>query len=214
MNRDRIDGNLLFAQNAINNATNNEAIALALAEFGFDADRITEGRTLLNQAQILITAQIKEYGEQFAATDDMYEAHAEANASYMKHLKIARIALRGNRGAAESMMLNGDRSQSYSGWLNQSKAFYVNGLNTSEVLEAMARFGITKEKLEAGQALVITAEKKLTDQLKEKGEAQQATIERDSVLEELNRFINDLIGISKIALEGKPQYLEMLGVVV
>lgn len=211
MNRNTIDGQLLFAQNVLNNAATNPEIATALADFGYPAERITTGEELLTTARDLVNTQSKEYGEQFAATDAMNQAKILANSEYVKHLKVARIALRGDRSAATSMELDGDRKRSFSGWLSQTKAFYANALGNPTVLEALAGFGITTEKLEANQTLVIDAEQKLNDQLKEKGEAQQATLDRDAALDALNAYISDLVAISRIALEDKPQYLEMLG---
>ena len=78
----------------------------------------------------------------------------------------------------------------------------------------MARFGITQEKLEAGQQLVNEVEKKLNNQLKEKGDAQNATQVRDETFEDLQDWMSDFIGISRIALKDKSQYLEILGIVV
>ncbi|WP_370086388.1 hypothetical protein [Ekhidna sp.] len=214
MNRDTMDGKLLFAGNLLTNASSNTDIATALATFGYTTEKLDEGKALLDAARNLVDKQKQEYGEQFAATDAMNAAREVANGQYMMHLKIARIALKNDRGAEESLRLRGDRKDSFSGWLNQAKAFYANALASQSIIDAFGRFGITQEKLQAGQALVADAEQKLNEQLKEKGEAQQATLERDAALDSLNDYISDLVAISRIALEDKPQYLEMLGVKV
>ncbi len=213
MNKNTIEGKLLFAQNAITNALGYEEIKNLLANFGYTEERLQEGQQLYERASELQAKQQEEYGEQFAATDALNAAKATANREYMNHVKIARIAFRDDRGAAESLQLTGDRRQSLSGWLKQARVFYANGLGNSEVLTALGRYGITTEKLTAAQGQVAGVEQALNNQLKEKGEAQVATQQRDEAFDALQEWMGDFIAIARIALESQPQYLEVLGVV-
>ena len=208
-----IDSKLLFAQNAIANALSSEEIKSAIANYGYDDARLKEGEALYRKALELQTIQVKEYGEQYTATDALYLTKAVANKTYMEHLKIARIVLNDHRGTGASLHLTGQRKETFSGWLNQAQTFYANALGSSEVTTAIGRFGITREKLEAGQQLVNEVEKKMNSQLKEIGDAQNATQVRDEAFEELQDWISDFIAISRIALDGKSQFLEVLGVV-
>ena len=82
-------------------------------------------------------------------------------------------------------------------------------LNASNV-----KFGYTAEKLQAEQALVMTAETNNFSYDKEKGEAQQSTVNRDEKVDELIDWFRDFIEIARIALEENPQWLEKLGIVV
>ena len=77
----------------------------------------------------------------------------------------------------------------------------------------MAAFGMTQAKLEAGKKLLAETETANAAQEKEKGKAQQATLERDNAVEQLEEWLSDFISIARIALEEKPQLLEKLGVV-
>jgi hypothetical protein len=208
-----IASKLLFAQNAITNALGSEEIKSAMAAYGYDEARLQKGDDLYNKASELQDIQVKEYGDQYSATDALNLAKAVANKTYMEHLKIARIALIGDRGAGASLELDGIRKVTFSGWLKQAKTFYANALGSPDVTTAIGRFGITPEKLEAGRQLVNGVEDKLNNQLMEKGEAQNATQERDEAFEELQGWMGDFIAISRIALDGKSQYLEVLGIV-
>jgi hypothetical protein len=137
MRNQSIDSKLLFAQNAISNAQSNSEIIAALAVLGYDDAKMQVGEALYIKAAKLQIKQVKEYGEQFAATDALNLAKATANKIYIVHVKIARIALSGDRGAAESLQLSGRRKESLSGWLIQTKALYSNALSTPAVLKAL-----------------------------------------------------------------------------
>jgi len=116
-----IASKLLFAQNAITNTLVSEEIKSAIAPYGYDDVRLQEGDALYIKASELQTIQVKEYGDQYSATDALYLAKAVANKMYIEHLKIARIALTGDRGASASLELDGKRKVTFSGWLKQAK---------------------------------------------------------------------------------------------
>ena len=213
MNNATIDGALLFAQNAISNALNQSVLKPYFDEYGYTEEKLREGEALYKIADERNRIQKKEYGDQFEATAELKLAKANAGKDYIRHLKVARIALGGDPGAANALQLSGERKKSLSGWISQAKAFYANGLDDAKVMEAMGKFNITKEKMEAAQKLVLDCEVKYNKQLKEKGEAQTATKDRDKSLDELDAWMGEFTGIARIALEENPQYLEMLGIV-
>ena len=115
--------------------------------------------------------------------------------------------------AWQALGLWGERKESVSGWPVQVNQFYTNMLGNQNWLGAMANYGITTEKLMAGEALVIQVKTALSSQKIEMGEAQEATRTRDKAADTLQAWYSDFIAIARIALEDKPQYLEMLGIV-
>ncbi len=211
MTRQTIDQQINDAQVAIDNALGQTEISAALAEYMYDTARLNEGKTLLTSAQKLHATQQAEYGDQFAATDTLTAAWDEARAAYGKHVKLARIALKKNRDAWKSLELDGRRKQTLIAWIGQATLFYQNALPDEAVKAALAEFGVSQAKLEAGQALVQAVVTANSAQEKEKGEAQQATIARDEALEALADWLDVFKQIAIIALEDQPQLLESLG---
>lgn len=130
----------------------------------------------------------------------------------MRFIKISRVALKNELAISQKLGLSGERKSSFSGWLAQAKQFYLNALADSTVLAKLSSFGITQAKLEVGKTLVEETESKNAIQEKEKGEAQQATLERDNGADQLFEWVADFIVIARIALEDKPQLLEKLGI--
>ncbi|KGN82840.1 hypothetical protein HW49_00680, partial [Porphyromonadaceae bacterium COT-184 OH4590] len=62
--------------------------------------------------------------------------------------------------------------------------------------------------------LLEEVKKKYSDYLKEKGESQQATKDKDEALAKLEKWVREFYAITKIALEDKPQLLESVGKLV
>lgn len=207
-----IDSRLLAAQVAIDNALNDAEVQGYLAQYGYDSVRIGQGKSLYDTVQALHQKQKAEYGDQFAATEAVQAALEEANAEYMRSVKVARVVLKADRAAFQKLDLNGKRKASISGWLNQARQFYTNALADSDILAKLGQFGITQARLESGKLLVDAVETANAVQEKEKGEAQQATIERDADLDKLDDWMSDFTAIARVALEEKPQFLEKLGI--
>jgi len=204
---------LLAAQVAIDNAISDTEVKTLVAEFGYDDAKLNAGKALLDSANDLQHKQQKEYGDQFEATSELNEARQTADKTYMRLVKVARVALANDYALVQKLDLRGERKKSLSGWLAQAKQFYLNALADPTVIEKMSAFGMTQDKIEAGKTLVDQAEQANAAQKKEMGEAQQATLERDAAVDALNDWHSDFIAIARIALEDKPQLLEKLGIV-
>lgn len=209
----KIESQLSFAHNAINNALRNTNIKSALGEYGYDDTSIKSGRTLYEEAYTLHDIQTREYGQQLFVTDELIQARAEANITYTRHLKLVCIALRSFPEMIGSLGLNRKTSCSLFGWLDEVDNFYKGIFNSSlQVKKALDKYGLSKAKLRIGYEKMKTVERKLNEQLKKDGEAHKSTKKRDEAFDEMNAWVMDFVEIASIALESKPQYLEILGV--
>jgi hypothetical protein len=207
-----IDALLNTARVATSNALSSPKILEYLAVYGYAPAKIQQGFSLYETAQAAQQKQKAEYGEQIGATVVLNEAWETANKSYIKFLKIARITFKDDAGIATQLGLSGSRKDSLSGWLMQAQQFYSNLLNNPDLIKRLNEFGITADKLKAGQTELQAVETANLVQTKEKGESQNATKVRDTVVDSLSAWLSDFIAIGRIALEEEPQLLESLGI--
>lgn len=205
-----IDERLTIADVAIGNALADPALSDLLAEFGYDEARIGEGQALLDTARTIHRSRSKNYGRQQEASEKLRAAVDHANALYMQHVKLARLALRDEPGLARSLGLIGSRKQSLSGWMEQAGTFYDNALSTPAVTAALERFNVTVDDLMEGQTRVLAVSALNRAQEKEKGIAQRKTAQRDDAMDALDMWMSEFRAVARIALANDPQQLEKL----
>ena len=182
-----------------------------LQGFGYTPERLAEGLALWNQTQALSQRQTREYGESFGATEALDSAWTTAHTAYVRTLKVARVAFGDEPLAAASLKLYGPRRESLAGWLDQASTFYA---NLTPLVGRLAKYGYTAAKVASEAALVETVRQAQQNQVKESGEAQQATVDRDRSVEALDMWVSELRAIAKVAFADEPQHLEKLGIAV
>lgn len=211
MPRQAMAERLLAAQVAIDGALASAEIRAALALFGYNEARLQAGRALYEATEALVAHQRREYGEQYGASQSAQVAWDKADETYIRTLKIARVAFKGNSLAEGALLLRGSRRETLSGWLQQATTFYSNLLAAPDLLAAMEGFGFSRAKLDGEAALVAAVRDANAAHQREKGEAQDATRQRDAKLDELDEWISDFKVIARAALMENPQLLESLG---
>jgi hypothetical protein len=200
------------ARISIENALNNPTVQNYLNDYGYGKEKLQAGRQLYQTALDLQQKQRREYGEQIEATSERDKLWDIAHSTYMRFVKIARVAYKNNSGIATQLGINGNRKESFSGWLLDANQFYINTLGNDRILKVLAEYGITPAKLESGKTEVQALSAANLVQEKEKGESQEATQKRDDALDALSDWMGDFVAIARIALETEAQLLESLGI--
>ncbi len=213
MNGKVIAKKLHTIENGILGAVNNPEIRAMMEQYGYTEKRLAEGKSLLDKALKLMAEHVKKYSDQYIATDTVSKQQESAHANYIVVLKIVRVAFKGNVELLSRFNAMGKRSKSLSGWLREARILYTNLLNSQEELVVMEKFGITLERLEEDLKAVNMVEELNSKQLEKIGEAQQSTLTRDETFNALFNWYSDFRAIARIALYGKPQLLEVLGIV-
>lgn len=109
------------------------------------------------------------------------------------------------------MLLDGIRKSSTSGFLEQARTFYNNLLANTDFVTIMVNYNCTKEKLLDEKELVDQVSIAFEKQQQERGDAIQATLDRDKILDSFEQEIADLSAICKIAFNGQQDILISLG---
>ena len=211
-NTSSISDFLLSSRILIKNAQTIPEAGAVLLQFGYTPARLAEGSQLLATAEALVRKQSKEYGESYQATELFNQAWSAANQTYTQSLKIARIVFGAEAKAATVLKLYGPRLTSNAGWLDQAGSFYAGLTSERSLADRLAKFGYTAAKIAAEAALVESVRAAIQSQTKEFGEAQEATVERDRCLAELDTWVSELRAVSKVAFAGNPQEMEKLGI--
>jgi len=93
-------------------------------------------------------------------------------------------------------------------------AFYNSLLLESGILEKLAKYNFTIERLTAEKQELEGLLRLRTRATLEKGQAQEATRQRNQKLEELEDYCGILKAVVIIALADRPQLMESLGILV
>ena len=206
-----IDERFSAADVFIHNAMVAPDIREAFARAGRDEAYFQEGQTLLTNARRLHERQQAEYGDQYEATDDLYEARNAADDAYMRHMQLARIAFTDDPSAQKALLLTGRRKGSHAGWIDQATTFYNNLLESDEMKARITSFGVSPTELEATQTAVGRVAELRRIQLNRTGEAQEATRHRDAALDVLAGWMSENKALARVLMADQPQQLEKLG---
>ncbi|MCW3786041.1 hypothetical protein [Plebeiibacterium sediminum] len=198
----------------INNSLNDDSIFSKVSEFGYNAEKIETGKALLNEVITLSASCNKKHNDVTIAYINKKNARNDAHQFISKYRSLAKIAFKNNTSAKTSLQLSGIYPLNYSGWLNQSKSFLRNILANNEWLSIMAGYGIDAVKLNDCLQKIDNVDALHQAILKAKGEAQNATLQRNKKIDELADWINDYEAVAKIALMETPQLLEKIGIIV
>src|SRR5262249_4685941 len=192
-----IEQRLTLANIAISNALGDPSLATALAGFGYTAERLRQGGALRENALALYQRQKGAYGDLRTANDAYAAALAQAQETYMRYVKVARVALENERGALHKLSLVGERKPASAAWMAQAQQFYASALSDPAILSQLAAFGITQAILEAGQRQVAAAADSDAARRQRQGEARDATAARDAALAALDAWMRDFMQVAR-----------------
>ncbi len=199
---------------ALENVTAQPVIKQEMNELGYDEEKITEGKQLYQQTLNIWGNTQTEHEEQSLAYIQFDTQRKELGQQYRKHRKRAKVVFRKDTEALQRLFLTGILDRTYLTWLETIKNFYKALENNTQYKQELLKFKITEEELQKTTEKIQKLEQSRANYIKEKGESQEATQQKDQAMATLSQWMRDFYAIAEIALEEQPQLLEALNKVV
>jgi len=202
---------LSAAQVAIQNTLADTGILTAVAAYGYSVEKINAGKGVYDRAVAAVNAQIAATGAQRETTAAMEAAKKAAYTAYQSLAKVARAIFIQDKSKLTRLGLTGTMPKSTAGFLTAAYALFENA-STPEIQSLLVNYGYDSAKLQSERALVEAYDTANRIQEQAKGAAQQATRDQEAALKELDQWYSQYIKITRVALQGKKELLEKLGI--
>jgi hypothetical protein len=199
---------------ALENAESQTEIATTMAEFGYDAEKIAEGKAIYTETRTAYDLNKTEDDETSEAYANFSNLKQQLYDLHYAHRKKARVVFRGDSLTADKLAITGSLPQAYIKWLESVTKFYTTALADSNIQTKLAKLKVTIEELNAANDLIPQVKTARAEYLKEKGESQDATKAKDAAFAKLDEWMFEFYEVAEIALEDNPQLLEALGLIV
>lgn len=197
----------------VTNAASEGVLRTTMERFGYDAARLEQGRALVERLEALRAMQARASGERVGATDTLQAQRAQVQRTYMEHLQVARLALRDDIGALAALGAFGSRDRALNGWLGQAQQFYINALQSPQILERLAGLGLTDAQLRETRAQIQRVIDASAAQQAARGAALATTAACQQAARELRLWISQYQTLARRALRDDPQVLEQIRIV-
>ncbi|MDP4268853.1 MAG: hypothetical protein Q8909_01870 [Bacteroidota bacterium] len=196
---------------ALENAKVQPEIKAELEKVGYDSLKIDEGNAFHATARTAFDENKKEDDETTQASMTFKAEKEKLGDTYTQHRKRAKVQFAKDPEVLSRLALDGAMPAAYMTWIETIRKFYTTLNEDAALLQKLARFKVTAEDVTAGLVQITVVEKARAEYLRESGESQAATETKDTAFAQLDEWMGEFYAVARIALEDKPQLLEVLG---
>lgn len=196
------------SQLSINNTLNYPDMQQQMAQYGFPAKRVKEGKQLLEQFTQQCHQQ-KDYNHERWALSYRLKNEVKATRQlFVEHVKVARFAFRQDAAILNKLDIQ-QLVRTQWGWVQQAQAFYT---QVADHAAQMASCGVTPEELAQAQASLEAIASMREDLILKKGDAEDATQRKGKAGKELKAWLSEFRAVARLAFRETPQKLEAYGI--
>lgn len=192
----------------LNLAKEETELATEMASFGYDKQKIANGKVLYDKANELYLKNKKEEAEETATALEYRKKLEQLTEEYINHRKRAKIVFKDQAEIQKKLTIGGSPSRNRANLVKEIELFYLCLDSEETLLNAVKVMKITADQVKTQIERLKEVETAHANYLQEKGESQQATKDKNQAFSELEKWVRDLYSVAKIALEERPQLLE------
>ena len=197
-------------QVTVDHLSADETLQGKMNAYGFSADRVQEGNTLLTNARQLHSTKVQRYDASRQLSAQINQDREAALETFKEHAAMARIVFRKEPVTLQELGIDKFKTAGWT-WINNAIAFYTKAPN---YLDRFQEIGLTEAALQQNKAAVDTLVNLKGQRLKKKGEAENSTYLRDASIKALRAWYGEFRKLARIAFKDTPQELEIFGIVV
>lgn len=199
-------------ETAINNALKNATIKAAVQPFGYTVARLNAGKSLLNAAIAAIDEATALTGEKQFATANVKDAFKTARGAYQDLAKVARAIFQDQPAHLAALSLDKPMPRTMDAFALSAHTLFNSGEYTDLIRDALEENGYDSTKLSPEGAKIAAFKDAREAQSTCIGNAQNAKSEQRKALKALREWSMAFRKIARVALQDKPELLEVLGI--
>jgi hypothetical protein len=199
-------------ETAINNALKNATIKAAVQPFGYTVARLNAGKSLLNAAIAAIDEATALAGEKQFATANVKDAFKTARGAYQDLAKVARAIFQDQPAHLAALSLDKPMPRTMDAFALSAHTLFNSGEYTDLIRDALEENGYDSTKLSPEGAKIAAFKDAREAQSTCIGNAQNAKSEQRKALKALREWSMAFRKIARVALQDKPELLEVLGI--
>lgn len=196
------------------NAKFESVLAGELAEYGYDTATIEQGEALYNTLLEKYNTNKTESAQETTAYAAFDVALENTLAIYSTDRKKAKIVFKDQPDVLKNLQLKGSAPVRNATLIDTMRLFYETLNNYPELQTPLQRLKITPQHVNNQLANVTQTQQAYANYIREKGESQQATQDKNKAFDAVTKWVNEFYAVAKIALEDQPQLLESVAKLV
>ena len=193
------------------NVKANETLKTALAEHGYDDTAMEKGKALYDIALEKLKIHQATADKQKQASANFTNALEAIRKTYASDRKKAKIIFDEQPETLSILGLKSGISERVQASIEQIEVFYTKLQASEELRTPLEVLKITSQHINQKAEEIQKVRKLYLTFLKEKGESQNATKQKNAAFLEVDKWVKKFYSIAKIALEEEPQLLEVIG---
>ena len=194
----------------VENTKKHVFIQQRMSPLGYDMPKINEGEAYYQTVKRLQAEQEDRYSQKHTLSVNLDAGLKKAKGQFNRHAKIAGLAYEDDPGMLRKLKLQ-EKGNGTEKWIDRAVNFYTILLADSTQVN---KYGLSTKELTQMHALSLSLLDMRNQQKVCKGEAEQATQEREQARKVLRQWMKDFRYVARHALKDQKQLLEVLGIAV